>query len=395
MSVTLSDLLSPQVIMGSISRIKVGQGVIGKWLGWHYDSSTPGSGGLLGPNTRESPTRSGVYRIMDDTRTVMQGRAPGTGPGWTPVQPMGEIGYTCCRLHEKMRLQAELLGAMAKFLGPNSEIDVNGQQYIKEQETFLARRFNNAIELMAAGLVRGSFYMRSSGESWYPCINVPAAPYVKVDLRVPVGNTLQLNMLGEGNIIGTTWASAAAPIISHDLPMIMDAYVQLTGIQPTDFWLGPLTWAALITNSEVTNAAGSSNTPFEFLRYTDPAKGRDGGMVAVLRGYPMITWHITSEVLVDNGGTDPSYAAGTGKRVKVIPDNCISIMPPADEDWQKLITFGEPISEKPGMPMQKHSGFYLWHEEITQPSALEIIGLANCTPFLFKPLALVLGTVIF
>ena len=396
MALTLNDLIAPQVIMDTVSRIRAGQGRLGKWFGWHYTAFDKDRGGLTGPNTRETPVRSGTYRILDTTRQIAQARYPGTGPAVSAPQPIGDQPYTCARFHDSIKLDAERLAFMSKVTTVNSVIDVNGQEYVKQQMTVLAKKFNNVIEFLAAGLIRGKCYLRQSGDSLFPCINDPGGNRIVVDFNSFAGNFGQLNMLGGGNLIPLTWLSPAAKIISHDLPAIMDAYSKNTGIQPMDVWCDPFTWGSIITNTEVVNAAGSANTPFIEYDWANKESGTDAGMTAQLRGYPQVTWHITSEVLIDNGGTDTTYAAGTGTLVPVIPPNTISILPNfKDNDWQSLLQFAEPIGEGPMMPWVKRSGLFMWSELTTLPSVLQIIGLINPVVELKIPKALVLGTVIF
>ncbi len=398
MPVTIHDMLQPQVVLDLVSRVRKGQGRLGRWLGFHVNSLDEGRGTLSGPNTKESPTRSGTYRLFDRTRTVAMGRAPGTGPAvWSP-QPVGEVNYTCARFHEKIRLDYEELSQLSPIIGPNSQLDPGGQSYIVEQTKFMAARFNNVIEMLAMAMIRGHLYLHSVGENWIPKLSAPAVPYVDVDFRIPAGNLSQLNMLGAGSIIDVSWANPAAKIVSQHLPKISQAFAQLHGYPLADIWVDPLTWGYVTLNTEVINSAGSANQPFSEWEYVRE-RGDDGKQVieqvATLRGYPNVRWHILPDVLVADGGTDPSYSAGTGTLTQVIPANSALFMPEVDSEWVDLIHCSEYVSDNPGQPAVRRPGFYFWHEFITQPTALEMIGLLNAIPRLRIPKALALGTVIF
>ncbi len=404
MSMTVSDLLQPQVILDIVSRVRKNQGRLGKWLGFHTTGFDKDGGTLTGPNVKtgsmDPETRTISYRIMDSTRTVAMARAPGTGPATHTPQAIGDASITVARFHEKIRLDAELLSNMSKVVGPNTALDPDGQDYAVRQQQYMAARFNNAIELMAAGLIRGKFYLKNSGENWIPVLAQPGGttPYVTCDFQVPSGNLSQLNMLGAGDIINVTWSNPAAKIISLHLPKIAIAFVQLTGMALTDIWVDPLTWGYVVNNTEVINTGGSSNTPFSEFAYTRD-QGDDGKQVvewvAVLRGYPTVRWHISADVLVADGGTDPSYTAGTGTLTQIIPANSAIFMGEVDGEWADLVTCSELVCENPGMPMVRRSGFYAWTEFITQPSAIELIGLLNAIPRARKPKAICNGTVVF
>jgi len=391
---TLGSFLQPQVIVDVVSRIRAGQGRIGKWLGFHYGLDAPERGNLIGPAGKETPTRSGTYRIFDRTRTVALGRAPGVGPAIVAPKEIGEVSFTCARFYEGIPLDAEQLQNLSPIMGPQSTIDQGGQSYIAEQLKFQATRFNNALECMAAGVIRGTMYLKNSGDDWIPVLSAPAspAPYVTIDFKMPAGNKGQLDMLGAGAIIDVTWANPAAKIISLHLPKIADAFVALTGYVVTDVWVSPTLWGSIILNTEVINSGGSANTPFsefEYVRERNADGGQTAEVVAVLRGYPTLRWHIISDRLVIDG-TDSG-----GTLTTVLPANTALFMPEVDTEWIDLFHYGEHIAAAPGLPMVKRPSYHIWSETITRPSSILLQGLLNAIPRLRIPKALALGTVVF
>ena len=64
-------------------------------------------------------------------------------------------------------------------------------------------------------------------------------------------------------------------------------------------------------------------------------------------------------------------------------------------DIAKMYLGGEPVVENPGMPAVVRSGYYFWHEYTTQPSAIDLIALANFVPCLYIPDAFAPATVVF
>ncbi len=398
MATTLHDLLQPQVILDVVSRIRKGRGRLGQFFGMHPSAYDAAEGVMRGPNTKPVPTRTGAYRIFDRTRTAAEARAPGAGPAMIQQNPIGEVSYSCIRWHEKQRLNYEDLGQLSKVVGPNSVIDPGGQDYIAKQIEYQTERINNAVELSIWGMTRGKLYIKNSGERWIPQLTVPATvPYVTVDYKVPAGNLLKLNMLGAGDIIGTSWDNTAAPILD-DLAQIDDAFVYLTGDSLKHVWLDTATWMNVIKNTQVINAAGSANTPFQsFDRVKE--RGFDGEEIAeytaILRGLPTVIWHIINERLVIDGGSDPSYAAGSGTLGKAIPTGSALFCPEPDNSWVDFLYCGEHVSEMPGQPATMRMGWHFWKEYITQPTVVELIGLFNGIPRLSRPNNLAFGTVVY
>lgn len=399
MAMTLHDLLQPHVILDVVSRITRGVGHLSRHFRFSNNAYSDERGELTGANSKDVPARHGTYRIFDRTRTVAMGRAPGTGPATWRAQPVGEVSYTLARFHEKIPLEAEELMNLSPVIGPQSQVDPAGQDYVRRQLGYLATRINNAVELMAAGMIRGQLYLQASGENWFPTLAAPAATNgaVTVDFQIPAGNKNQLNMLGAGNIIGTSWANPAAPIISNDLPKIAEAMAQLTGYAATDVLVNPTTWAYVVGNTEVINSAGSAMTPFDRFEFEPRGDGgpQDNAWGAVLRGYPTLRWHVVSQYLVADGGTDPSYSAGTGTLTPVIPAGGAVFMPRVDPEWVDLLTYREYVSERMGEAMAKKPSPYFWMEWVTQPSSVDLISIMNALPRLRIPKAIASAQVVF
>ena len=404
MAVSLHSLLTPQVILKAVSRIRKFQGRLGRWMGFQPNRFNPDNVSLEGPNSRYGETRFASFRIDDVTRVVGKARAPGTGPASVPVNPVGEVRVACARFHEKVRLLGEFLGNLSPIIGPNSQIDTGGQSYIARQTTHLAEKYNNTIELLTTGMFQDNLYFQMSGDNLLPVIGAPTSPNLgfQIPFQIPSGNKNQLNLLGTGNIIQVGWQNAGAPLIKNCL-QIQAAMTQLSGYQPRHFWQNSIGWYNVLLNTEVRNTAGSSNTPFaEYDRV--PEMAVDGmpqpEFAAMLRGIPWIHWHIADDVLVTGGDVDPTWAqgaadvtAGRTTVIKVIPDNTCIITPEPSSDWAELYHGAEYISENAGQPMQLKRGYTFWKEWVTQPSCIELISLMNTIPLLYVPKAIAFATV--
>lgn len=398
MTVSLHSLLTPQVILKAVSRIRKFQGRLGRWVGFQPNRYNPDNVSLEGPNTRYGDTRFASFRIDDVTRVVGKARAPGTGPASVPVNPVGEVRVACARFHEKVRLLGEFLGNLSPIIGPNSQIDTGGQSYIARQTTHLAEKYNNTVELLTTGMFQDNLYFQLSGDNLLPVIGAPTAPALgfQIPFQIPAGNKNQLNLLGTGNIIQIGWQNTGAPLIKNCL-QIQAAMTQLSGYQPRHWWLNSLGWYNVLLNAEVRNTAGSANTPFaEYDRV--PEMAVDGmpqpEFAAQLRGIPWISWHIADDVLVQGGDVDPTWSSSTGTTtIKVIPDNTCMIMPDPSSDWTELYHGAEYISENAGQPMSLKRGYTFWKEWVTQPSCIELISLMNTVPLLYVPKATAFATV--
>lgn len=395
--VALRELLSPQVILKAVSRIRKGQHRLGRWIGFQPDRVNPDNVSLAGPLTRQGDTRHASFRLDDVTRTVLKAKAPGTGPATSAVNPRGEVRVTCARFHEKVPLLGEFLGNLTPTIGPNSQIDQGGQDYIAREQKHLAEKGNNTIELLTIGMLQDNLYFQLDGDNFLPVIGAPSGSDLgfQVPFQVPVGNKSQLNMLGTGNIIQVGWQNPSAPIIGNCLS-IQAAQSQLTGHQIQHAWMNSLEWYNVLLNSEVRETAGTSNTPFaNYDRVKE--KGSDGLVQsefgAVLRGLPWLNWHIADDVIVTGTDIDPTWASSTdGTFVKSCPDNNTYFLPEPTADWTELWLGAEHISENTGQPLQLKRGYTFWKEFSTQPSCVELIVLLNVLPLLYVPKVVISAT---
>lgn len=248
-TISLHELLTPQVILKAVSRIRKFQGRLGRWLGFQPNRVNNDTVSLEGANTRQGDTRYASFRLDDVTRVVAKGRAPGTGPASVPPNPVGDVRVSCARFHEKVRLLGEFLGNLSPIVGPNSQIDTNGQNYIARQTKHVAEKYNNTIELLATGMMQDNLYFQLDGDNLLPIIGAPTGSNVgfQIPFQVPTGNKSQLNLLGTGSIIQIGWQNVGAPILKNCL-QIQAASTQLSGHQPQHFWMNSLGWYNVLLN---------------------------------------------------------------------------------------------------------------------------------------------------
>lgn len=391
---SLHTLLQPQVILRVVSRIRLGQNRLGRWFGFQPTKYNPEDVALDGPNIVRGNTRYATFRTYDMTRTVAKARAPGTGPATVPMNPVGSVPVSCARFHDKIPLDYEQLGNLSPIVGPNSQIDTMGQDYMRRAVMHLARKFNMLIELMTAGMVQDSLWFNYVGDD----ILVTLTPIAgdnsfQIPFQIPSGNKNLLNMLGTGNIITSSWKLPTTPIIQHWMA-IKAAYAILSGFSVTDMWVNSPMWYYILTNTEVRNLAGSAATPFaEFDRVDEVGADGEptGDYEAILKADPTIHIHISDEVVVTNSDFDPVQAEGVATNAvvqKIIPDGFCYITTTPTSEWTQMYHGAEGVVENPGMPATMRSGYYFWKEYVTQPSAVDLIALLNAMPLLFVPKAI-------
>jgi hypothetical protein len=383
-----------------VSRIRERQGRLSRWMGFQPNRYDPDSVSLAGPNIVSGDVRYATFRLFDFTRVVSKLRAPGTGPSTVAPNPVGDVRISCARFHEKIPLSYEELGNLSPVVGPNSQIDPAGQDYVQRQTRHIARQFNATVELLTTGMLQDNLWFQLNGDNWVGFIGNPGGFAFQIPFQVPAGNKGQLNMLGAGPIIQISWDNVGAPIYGN-VSLIKAAVAQLSGYPVTDFWVNSPFWYNVIVNTEIRNLAGTAAMPFAEYEFFEE-KGNDGqpteGYEAVLKADPTIRWHICDEVIITgNTDIDPSYATAPATAVvqKVVPDKMCFILPRPNPMWTRMYHGGEYVVENPGMPGALRRGYYFWHEYVTQPSAVDLIGLMNVVPLLYVPKVVVAAQPIF
>jgi hypothetical protein len=432
MASSVAELLQPQFILRVVSRIRDGSGPLGRWLGFQTSGFSENDGRPNRPNggptgatehmgmpPGDNKVRGDVrvvsYRIFDVTRVIAKGRAPGNGPAVVARNPIGQVQVTCPRFHEKIPINYEFLGNLSPVVGPNSQVDPGGEDYLMKQFKHLGTQFNKAIEAMSAGMMRDSLYFVNVGDDWYVSFTAPGvgntlwptnALYFQVSFQVPATNKGQgAQQLGTnptgGALIDQSWLNTGTLIYNH----IMNgkaAFAQLSGYPVTDMWINSTLLPYILQNTQLRNLAGSSYQPFS--SYTEsPEIGLGGENLnnhykMKLTAEPTITWHITDDVLVNGqSDVDPTYgtAPSGAALVKLIPDTMCIFCNGDVRSWTQLYEGSEYVIENPGMPGVKRSGMYTWKEYTTQPANIDLIGLMNCVPMLFIPKILAPLTVIY
>ncbi len=361
----LPRILHPSIVNERISRLHV----INDTLQRRYGMSKGGA------NVRTTPSRRGSYDVYNDTREVATATLPGTHAATVARNPVGNVPFTIPRTAEKLPILMEEVNQLRALGGPVDGVDSLGEVYIMEQERVFKQRFTNLREFQIAAMLRGSYTYTQSGQDMTHGFSGGS---ITVDYQVPSGNKSQLDMLGGGDIIGTAWDNAAAPLI-RDLLAINSAFIELVGRGLQDILTTSVIWGFVITNTEVQNLAGSVNNPVQNFD-----RNNDEEFLATLNGAPWVKWTIS-----DNG-----LSLG-GTFTKLVADTDASFTTKMDGSVVQYFEAPEPVVDPVTNAMSNPSGEYYYHKVIDDPVSYECHGRFNGLPVLYVPAAVAYGSVDF
>jgi len=374
--ITLKEAFSAPVITKVISELKTPASRLQEFLGM-----SPG-----GPAVQQVSGHYTGWDIFNRTRTLAKGRAAGTGPSTASAHPIGHVAATMYRSHEKIHLPDEKLFNL-RGLGENwGVLETKGQKYLAAQERNQAQRIRNTREFMVSRMLQGKFDLLNSGDDWYPVEYGDG--HVTVDFRVPDGNRAKLNMLGAGDILGASWATAATGIIG-DLFAINKAFEQLHGRPLRHVWCNSTVIQYVMNNTGMKAVAGTSNVVFDSWQASPQvnAEGiQDTGHMVVFKAVPWLVWHVYDAGL--EVGTTPTFT-------QFLDDTHAIFLPDPDPDWCELHEGSELIRENRMSQPEEQFGIYGWSEPTTQPSGQELLTLDNCVPALYVPKCVAYGTVVY
>lgn len=378
----LQQILPPNVVTRVVTR----QAAVSDWLQNLFGVQPGGVNEVY-----EGHGREGAYTIFDNTRTVAQGRAPGTAHAVGSAQGVGRVAYTYPRMHDSIALLAETLHNLGRIDNPTLR-DGAYDDMIARQEKFLGQKAGNWRKALLVGALRDSLYLVRDGENEYVNFANVSGKSRQVNMQMPAGNKTQLDMLGDGNIINASWATATTDIPGH-LGQINAAFQELCGGHLAACVCTTKVWNNIIKNDVVAAIHGSANPPFKVLEREslDPQLANTMRNVyrAVLNVYPDITWYITDEG-IDIG------APGSETFTKMIGVNEVLFV--GSEPTNGVVTVyqgSEPIAEYDGAPESVKVGMAAWMYKQSNPTRTNMVVLDNALPVLHVPKAIAYGTVIF
>ena len=373
-NVALHQLLGSTTVTRAISRIKTPMSRFQTHLGWN-----PG-----GFAESDQGGKTFGYDVFNRTRLIAKGRPPGTGPATRAPQVLGHVTAAAYRAHEKVTLLEERIYRTRPIGGQWGTVDARGQRYVTRQEDYLAQLFRNNREFQASRFYRGSFQVLIDGDDWIP---VDTGGTFTVDNKQPAGNRAQLNMLGAGDIIGTTWSDTANATIFEDVMAVNAAYEQLHGRPLRHAWMTSVGINNVFNNAGLQSLSGTANrvfTTFEPTGLQSPDGIEDTGFTVRFEALPWLTWHVY------DGGLDVN-----GTFTKYIEDTACAMSPEPSADWAEWYNGSEIVAENVMSPGRERFGMAGWSTRVIDPAGFEIKSLDVGLGILYIPSVPVYATVVF
>jgi hypothetical protein len=375
----IGQLLQPNVLSRLVSQQMVAEQWILGFLGMEI-------GGRNEVNLGHG--RNGNFDVFNNTRDVGEGRVPGTAAAVIRPEPVGNVQFRYPRLYEQIPLLSEELHNL-RAIGDNGARDAAGTRMIKLQTRNIAQRAANWRATLAVGMLRDTLYMHRDGDSLYPNFTSTSAA-LRINFQMPAGNKTQLDMLGDGNIIDTSWDNPAADIPNH-LNLIDAAFQELYGGRLENVLVQGAQWQNVINNDKVASQAGIANSPFkQFERIVGTrADGTPiNASVGQLACRPGVTFWITDEGV-------KTGLRGATVFTKYVGDNQAIFMPSPDQGSLFMQIGSEPVSEYDGGPETVRFGQYLWSMKTFNPPMTNIFSLDNALSINDIPNSIANGTVVF
>lgn len=388
-NLTFVELVQPQHIVATISKIRVGRGALSKFFNFDI-----GNGKIA-----QVPVDQFAARIFNETRQPATFRLAGSGPAIITPNPAGEERFYLTKMYEKMVFPATMMGNISKIDGPNAEQDKGGVQYLERQMQYIGRRFNMGTELLTAAFVRGSLFLQVQGDQLIPYLTNPGSGQViTVTFKLPSTNINQLSMGTGTPIIDISWDDPSANIVNHILG-VQAAMVSQSGMALSHLIVNSVTWGYIINNISVRTVGGIMDSPFPQDSWTmTTAKDENGNemygaMEARLRAVPWLKILIINDVLSIGGDLDPinndlgqgsSGANNVGTLTKVIPDGVALFTPTPDTSWCQMVHGGEWVAENEGVSNWVwKQGLQSWKRFNAEPTSINIVSMLKSIPVPF------------
>lgn len=342
-----------------------------------------------GPAEAEKGHRRFGYDIFNDTRTVSQGRGPGTSAATVSRQKVGRVEGVFPRFYESLPLLSEELHNLRPIGGASNVYDQRGVKYILRQQKFMGQRVGNLRMLLLMGLMRGKMYCHGSGDDFYYDFT-SANNNLTIDWQKPAGCLNQLNYDGTGPIIDLSWINQAANIPLH-LRKLNAKVQQATGTTLNLIICPHDVWDAVLNNDAVQTQAGIANPAFtqqERVVGTDENGQPQTVIIGRIAAFPMVQWIITDEGLKIGPGGAETF-------VPYIPAGSFWWGPMPSTEYFEMLLGDEPVNEGHGKEETLKMGAAAWIKTVDDPSGRKLFTLDNCIPADYIPAASGLATCIF
>ena len=384
-------VLAPQVLTHAISQ----QAAVSEWILNLFGVNVGGSEGdalfnpekdvVKGANCLHfGHAREGSFSVVNNSRKVAKGRAPGAPHAQSGVAEVGTVPFVYPRMADKISLLAEKFNNIGQIENP-AQRDEMGMRMIALQTQIKAQEAANWRKAALIGALRGALYAKKDGESWD--YSFSSSGNIEVSSQLASGNKAKLNMLGAGDIIAASWSTASTNINAH-LSGINTAFQRLCGGALRAVICPSGIWDYVIANDYIRQGAGTSNPPFEMLMHQVPAKlaGVSKNLkIARLNTHPNCTWYVTDEAVEMVDGQTQIVPAGKAIFLGFEPD----------DGTVAMYEGSEPVAEYDGGPETNRIGFSSWSVKKADPTRTDVYFLDNAMPVIHNPNAVAYGDLVF
>lgn len=371
---SVNDVMAPELILREVSRFQLPGTVLSDLFGWGMSARDPET---QTGNMIDYPLREGSYDVFNRTQDLATARVPGQAHANMPPQKSGRVRFVIPRSAERIPLSDEEMVNRRAIGQAVNTIDAMGENYIMRQKRYLAEKVANMIEFQTAAMLRGSYTFDQQGDELRQGFT---GGEETIDFRIPAGNKNQLDILGAGNIIGASWATASTDIPGHILS-INDAINANTGMGIEHMVMNSTTFGYLLNNDKIKAQAGTSNTPFETYTRQGPAR-----FSVSLKAIPWMQIHVVDYKLrIWNGS---AFAI-----TSLIATDQVSMFPTPSSAWCQYLNGGEVVTEGPGGTRAFRHGAYFYGYPGWDPSGWNLCEVHNGFPAVYIPGAIVYADV--
>ena len=309
------------------------------------------------------------WDVFDKTRSIAQGRPPGTGPAMIAPQKVGVVNASAYRAHEAIHLQEERIFRMRPLGGQWGLVDSRGQSYVASQAQYQAQRFRNNREFMVSRMMRGGFDIKISGDNWVPVDSGDG--HITVDLQLPAANKGNL-----GGIIDAGWNLTTTDILGQILA-INAKFEEDHGYPLRHVWVDSGVYNLMLNNDSLKNVAGTANTVFTQFEPTGirNVEGiEDTGFDVVFRAIPWLQVHVY-DARLDVDGTSKKIIEPKHAYFTADPDSNIA-------EWLEA---SEVVAENVMDPGREAFGMVSWVTRVIDPAGFELKTLDGGMTALYLP----------
>jgi len=364
MAKTLTQIAGYEAMMGVVERIKAG--LPADILPSGFFTTTRGIEGA-----------QGAYWRVDGTRTVARQAAYGSPSRRANLQGVTKVPVTLIHSIEHILHEVATFAQLTDWENPRRQ--QLGQDEIDRQSGEFFRLFRNLrTSAVFSALTLGAIYFDGNGN----LLPSSTGAVVSVDFGIPAGNKDQLDILGDGAIIGASWATAATDIIG-DLRAVKTQMRKLGGWVPKYAFYGDNIPGYLLGNTAFGKIMQSDSFAASQLRAGVIPDGTGG-----------FNWRPLGEAFfVDQDGTTQSWCGG----------DTVVFAPEPSADWWEIIEGTYPVPTDLGVVTRdaagmtanvtEERGFASWCSMNDDPVTIKQLAKDDFLPIIKAPYAIAIAEV--